>query len=389
MFQFGTKAETLERIAAMNAGVSFQVPAVFYFSVARWRAEREAVLSELTSFAGGEFIVVRSSSLGEDMESGSMAGAFESCLNIDPDDHSQVVLSVEKVIASMTGHPADQVLIQPMLADIDASGVIMTRNLEDGSPYYVLNYDDQSGSTESVTSGTGIHKTVYVYRGLAHEYIDSQRVRSMLLLAEELERLCGDVPLDIEFALSLDGTIYLLQVRRICTVGNWHPDVENRVRRMMPSLEDFLSRRSERKPGLFGGYTVLGNMPDWNPAEIIGTRARPLAASLYRELITRRVWSQARELMGYRKMVPEELMVRLAGQPFIDVRASFNSFLPRSVDPVAGEKLVTAWLDRLCAHPELHDKVEFEVALTLRDFCFDATMAERYPRLLTDSELAG
>ena len=32
------------------------------------------------------------------------------------------------------------------------SGVIFTRDLVTGSPYYVINYDDESGSTSSVTS---------------------------------------------------------------------------------------------------------------------------------------------------------------------------------------------------------------------------------------------
>ena len=35
-------------------------------------------------------------------------------------------------------------------------------------------------------------------------------------------------------------------------------------------------------------------MPDWNPAEMIGTKPRPLALSLYRELITDKVWSEQR-----------------------------------------------------------------------------------------------
>ncbi len=35
------------------------------------------------------------------------------------------------------------------------SGVVFTRTLETGAPYYRINFDDQTQSTESVTSGTG------------------------------------------------------------------------------------------------------------------------------------------------------------------------------------------------------------------------------------------
>ncbi|MFZ5427694.1 MAG: hypothetical protein ACOZEN_12025 [Thermodesulfobacteriota bacterium] len=40
-------------------------------------------------------------------------------------------------------------------------------------------------------------------------------------------------------------------------------------------------------------------MPDWNPAEIIGSTPRALAASVYAEIVSRRVWSLARQRMGY------------------------------------------------------------------------------------------
>ena len=58
--------------------------------------------------------------------------------------------------------PEDQVLIQLQVEDIEVSGVILTRCVDDGSPYYVLNYDEESGRSDSVTSGRGVHKTVLV-----------------------------------------------------------------------------------------------------------------------------------------------------------------------------------------------------------------------------------
>ena len=43
-------------------------------------------------------------------------------------------------------------------------------------------------------------------------------------------------------------------------------------------------------------------MPDWDPAEIIGTKPRPLALSMYRELITDHVWSKNRTNYGYKNV---------------------------------------------------------------------------------------
>ncbi len=78
----------------------------------------------------------------------------------------------------------------------------------------------------------------------------------------------------------------------------------------------------------------------------------------------------------------------IGGHPYIDVRTSFNSFLPDGLEPVVGEKLVDSWLDRLDHHPELHDKVEFEVASTIYDFTFATDFPSRYPGVLSSSETA-
>ena len=58
-------------------------------------------------------------------------------------------------------------------------------------------------------------------------------------------------------------------------------------------------------------------MPDWNPAEMIGNAPRPLALSLYKHLITNRVWAEARAVMGYRR-VEAPLLVDFHGRPYID-----------------------------------------------------------------------
>jgi hypothetical protein len=139
---------------------------------------------------------------------------------------------------------------------------------------------------------------------------------------------------------------------------------------------------------MLGSRTILAIMPDWNPAEIIGTTPRPLAASLYSELVTRGVWCRARASLGYRRLGDAELMLLINNHPYVDVRASFNSFLPAGVPDAVGEKLVDAWLDRLQAAPEYHDKVEFEVVPTCVDFCFADDFAQRYPGLLRDDEYA-
>jgi hypothetical protein len=253
----------------------------------------------------------------------------------------------------------------------------------------VLNYDDESGRTDSITGGFGTNKAVLVFRDAEDSFVESPRIRTILDAAAELERICGDVPLDIEFAVTSVGDVIVFQVRRISLRKYWLSGTARRVSKRLEHVEHFIRERSQPRPALAGSYTILGVMPDWNPAEMIGETPRPLAASLYRELVTRDIWRRSRARMGYRDLPSEELMVMIDGHPYIDVRNSFNSLLPAEINENFAGSLVDAWLGRLNSYPELHDKIEFEVAQTCLDFTFDEDVADRYPGVGRASEVEG
>ncbi len=119
-------------------------------------------------------------------------------------------------------------------------------------------------------------------------------------------------------------------------------------------------------------------MSDWNPAEIIGIRPKPLALSLYKELITDRIAMESRKMLGYRDVSHFPLMVVLLGCPYIDLRVSFNSFIPASLHTDIAKKLANYYLQKLKQNPALHDKVEFEIAFT----CYYPSIEEDMRELL-------
>lgn len=382
----GTKAETLAALAARGV----PVPSSMFFTVEEWRRDRSGVLHLMQSRFGGvsEGVAVRSSSRGEDGAVSSMAGAFTSVLHVRVDDAVALADAVERVIASYRGDRDDQVLVQRMVVDPVVSGVMMTRALDDGGPYCVVNYDDVSGRTDTITGGVGESKTVSIYRGASSQDFDSARLRRLFQLGLELEGVCGHHAIDIEFVVDRSETVHVLQVRPISRALDWHPADDAALANRIDAATTALDRHSAPKPGQVGRRTILGIMPDWNPAEILGRSPRPLATSLYRNLITESVWREARASMGYRSLAEGELMVTIADQPFIDVRASFNSLLPAGISEPTAALLVDAWLDRLDRHPELHDKVEFDVAITALDLSFERTLSERYPGLLSEHAVA-
>ena len=71
---------------------------------------------------------------------------------------------------------------------------------------------------------------------------------------------------------------------------------------VLRQIKNKVASLSKPFPHLAGKKSILGVMPDWNPAEIIGIRPRPLALSLYKEFITDSVWAESRSRYGYRNL---------------------------------------------------------------------------------------
>lgn len=380
----GTKAEVLENLST-RVSKSVILP-LYYFTVRDWRKKHNEILNNISGQFGSQELIVRSSAIFEDGITESNAGKFRSYLKIDGGDRRSLESAIRGVISSFDKEESNQVLVQPMLQKVDWSGVVFTKNLNDGAPYYIVDYDDETGQTDSVTSGRGVHKTIWVHRRCPRDYLRSSRLRAIIEAVVEIEELEKNVALDIEFGLGNDGVVFVFQVRPLTTTNRWRTLFTDVVYDRIESVEAFVRERFRPKSGLFGSSNILGIMPDWNPAEMLGITPSILSTSLYRELITRDVWRRSRERMGYRQLPPEELMVVLGGRPYIDIRCSLNSFLPDGVDFSIGEKVVDTQLQILRDNPHYHDKLEFEVAVTCADFSVEKTLRDRFSGVLRSAE---
>jgi glutamine kinase len=368
MINFGTKAETLEQLSQiLKTG---KVLPQIRFTVKEWEYSEQDCLKPVFEKAWDDIpLIVRSSAVSEDLTSGSMAGKYLSLGNIK--GKTGLIEAIGQVIRSFDNkNPNDQVFIQPMLQNVFVSGVAFGIDPNTGGNYIVINYDDQSGSTFSVTSGnSGDTKVFYFFKGCNKR---PNNFLSMVINALlELEELFQNERLDLEFAVTKDQVLYILQVRPLCVKAEC-PDLEsqsNHLERIAKKVES----ADEPKPYLFGSKTVFGVMPDWNPAEIIGIRPRPLALSLYKDLITDSIWAYQRDNYGYQNLRSFPLMLDFCGLPYIDVRVSFNSFLPKDLDSDLSEKLINYYIERLIETPGKHDKVEFEIVFS----CYTLDLPER------------
>ncbi|HLA42002.1 MAG TPA: hypothetical protein VJZ27_01120, partial [Aggregatilineales bacterium] len=200
-------------------------------------------------------------------------------------------------------------------------------------------------------------------------------LRAVLELLFELESLFACDSLDVEYAF-IEGTpiAYLLQVRRL--MGQAPEFTVDEHKNLLSAIAEKIDRVNRPLPYLFGDRTVFGVMPDWNPAEIIGIRPRPLALSLYRELVTDLIWAYQRHNYGYKNLRSFPLVIDFHGLPYIDVRVSFNSFLPADIDDSLSEKLLNFYIRSLSDQQSLHDKIEFEIILSCFSFDIDHRLAK-------------
>ena len=385
-FNFGTKADNLKFLREyLKTG---KICDSYSFTSSEWADNKINIIEKIMKYFPNQLIAVRSSTVEEDSYESSSAGKFLSLLEVSTESPEFILNAINKVIKSYGKYISkkDEVLIQPFIKDVSVSGVVFSHDLTTGAPYYVVNYDDKSGRTDTVTSGLDDEsRTLTIFRNKVGT-LASSRFSALIKTIKEIEKITEANGLDIEFAITHNEEIYIFQIRPIAVSKNWNRSICQEVENSISQIKLYLEENFRPQKNILGQTTIFGEMPDWNPAEMIGSAPRQLARSLYEFLITDSTWAKARAEMGYLDMTNHSLMKSLAGRVYIDVRNSFNSFIPDGLNLITGEKIINYWLEKLSNNPLLHDKVEFDVAITAFSFGTEKRLNE-YKDFLSQEEL--
>jgi choline kinase len=373
-FKFGTKAETLNKLQD-NLKRS-KILAQYVFTVDDFNRNPDDIIRNVQSQLKCHFLIIRSSALNEDTENASMAGNYESILRVDVNSSNQIKQAITKVIQSYikNGENQDvnnQILIQPYLENVTMSGVVFSKDLQTSSPYYTINYD-VSSDTESVTSGNGTDLHTLICFNKSESPIDNSLLNRLIDAIKEIELFTKFDSIDVEFAYDSE-VLYILQVRPIAAKKNQLQVLTRDVSSEVRAIKRFIKQDCKI---LLGEKNAYGVMPDWNPAEIIGINPKELSFNLYRYLITDTIWAKSRHILGYRNVSNSSGLVSLAGKPYVDIKMSFNTFIPKGLNNDLAGRLVDYFIGKLEKNPENHDKVEFESAITSYDFNFEQKEAD-------------
>jgi CONSERVED HYPOTHTICAL PROTEIN len=373
-----TKADTLKYLDKLN--LSVKIPKYIIITVSDWNNNKKKVIEKILNEIPSKFLAIRSSTLDEDQNDKSNAGKYESYINIY-NDSSTIVEYIEKIIDSynefLENVDDQQILIQECIRHVDCSGVAFSFELNKNAPYYQICIDNTE-KTDTVTSGTSKDEsTTYIFRDTPLEKINDYRILKIVQLIRILEKELN-YDIDIEFAFQ-KGVLVLFQARKLCVNKNKSEIIQKEVGKVIATLTKQINKYWERDLNNYGNGTILSNMTDWNPAEMIGQHPSTLSYSLYEDIITKEIWRTSREQLGYNNPKDSGLMIELFGQPYINVRTDFNSYIPENLPSKLKEKLVNYYLDTLNLDLRLHDKVEFEIVHT----CVSFDEAEKFQKMKT------
>ena len=179
-----------------------------------------------------DLFAVRSSATIEDGKTHSMAGMFDSYLDVCANDLSQNILKVIRsinnptVTSYLSHHPELSalelkmaVVIQQMIP-AKAAGVIFGAKTQTHDTNMV-EIEVNNGLGEAIVSGSSTEVEYYRFSRYERKmverkgpkYITEPEARALFMLSERLREMFSDIPQDIEWAIDKSGQIWVLQSR--------------------------------------------------------------------------------------------------------------------------------------------------------------------------------
>ena len=353
-----------------------KIEKIYDFTVSEWADNHQNIIKKIQRKFGSCKIIIRSSAIGEDSIEKSHAGNYKSVLNVDATSESQIKNAVKKVISSYTKkgntNTNNLVLIQTQTKNIQVSGVIFSRIPDSGSPYFIINYEE-SGSTDRVTKGL-VNNSIKIFRKTNLALLPLHW--SLLLKSvTEIEQAVNSTSLDIEFGITKTKQIIIFQVRPITSIDQ-KPILDSEIIKIIKQCKDDF-RLNQNRHNSINDHGFFSDMTDWNPAEIIGNNPNLLDYSLYDYLIMNDAWCLGRKKLSYQNLSNKNLMMKFGNKPYVDVRHSFNSLIPKNIPQHLQKKLLHFYHKKLETNQHLHDKVEFEILFS----CFEPFIENRLVEL--------
>lgn len=348
----------LNLIKAKNFG--FKVPKFILFHSEYFKKNPDSTLKQIrTTFKNEKSLILRSAAYDEDTLL-SNAGKYDSFLvNNDEKIPNKLNLIFEKYKKK-----GGYIIVQKYVDDSLFNGVVFTKDPDGCGNYITINFY-KGKSTKKITSGS-INGNYFVFFSKTKiSNIKNSYLRKVVKISLEIQNKFKSNNLDIEFSINKKKQINIFQIRNL----NLKKTMNNISYQVLFDLKKKIKKMLDDKSLLNIDRTIYSNMTDWNPVEMLGINPKPLASSLYKELITNQVWSKSRKQLGYSDCMDLPLIHDFMGKLYVDVGLSLYSFIPDEINTKLKNKILKYYLRNFRKKPDFYyDKIESELVFSSIDF---------------------
>ena len=342
----------------------YNVPNFIYFNSIEIFNEKNLRLI-LNFIKKNKKIIIRSASALEDNKDYTAAGKYESV--VSNNNINDIKKNIQIVINSFKRKSSkDFLIVQKYFDKSHINGVVFNSDPKNSLDYLIINYT-KSKLTNIITSGSKNENYFVFDNSYSLKKITNKYFKTIILNTHNLKNEFDFKDIDVEFAITKNFKFIVFQLRAL--KRKIPKQIDNSLIRI---LNKKLKKMFTEKYLTNGEQEIYSTMTDWNPAEIIGLKPKPLAVSLYKEIITNNVWAESRKEMGYEDMTGNELLFEYLGTPYISVRNSLNSFLPKNLPLNLQKKIIKFYQKKFLKNPfNNHDKVESEIVISSLDFLIE------------------
>lgn len=351
------------------------IPSFNVISYDKWVARSEDFFHGLRNVLMGDHaVILRSSSASEDIDLKSTVGQYNSIVLNRKEINDHLVQKIDyifkEIIENEGVNDRHKIIVQKYVGSTIYHGVALNYKPTTVSPYFLLNINTTQGTTDTITQGTNIPRKIFIQKDIDEEILKKHAPYLVKLIKslQEIELLFKDKCIDIEFGVDEYNAVHLFQVRFMTAAVAQRKVAEKDVLKAIKHLSNGYFRDTH--------LMSFSNMTDWNPAEMIGFNPHALSYSLYDYLITNKIWRAARVKMGYNKEVDQHLMRKICNHAYIDVCNSIKSLLPDALSAALKKDILERSVQLLNSNRSLHDKMEFEIAISSFSFLMEAKLTK-------------
>ncbi len=348
----------LNLIKAKNFG--FDVPNFIIINLNNFKKNQKSILNKINlNFLNEKELILRSAAFDEDGLL-SNAGRYDSFLVKKNKKINEKINTIFSKYKKQNGY----IIVQKYIEDSFLNGVVFTQGLNGFENYLTINFF-KGKSTNKITSGSVNGNYFVFFSQLKPSIVKDSYIKKILETSLQIQKKFNSKNLDIEFSINKKKQIKIFQIRKL----NSQKKFKNISYKILYDLKKKLKKMLNDNNLLNINKTIYSNMTDWNPAEMLGLNPKPLASSLYKELITNKIWSKSRKELGYSDCMDLPLIHEFMGKPYVDVGLSLYSFIPNDLDENLKYKLLKYYLKIFKKKPDFYyDKIESKLVFSSIDF---------------------